>query len=119
MLRRTPLARSCLPLRRTTLRQRAKFKPPSVLHPNKRVPLTPVRWHLLKIHLFNRSGGVCEAWKGSELCLTPITWYNFEPHHIQSRAKGGPDALENLLAVCHACHRQHHGEPQWSKRKQT
>lgn len=116
LLRYTPLPRSRLPLRRTPLRQRAKPKPPSVLHPNKRVPVSAREWQSLKMALFRRSGGFCEAWKGNEMCCAPITWYSFEPHHKKSRAHGGQDTLQNLLAVCHGCHQRIHGTLQWTRK---
>lgn len=34
-----------------------------------------------------------------------------EVHHLHSRADGGPDSPDNVLAICPNCHRQvHHGQ---------
>lgn len=29
-----------------------------------------------------------------------------EPHHVIKRSAGGPDAIHNVLSLCHACHRR-------------
>lgn len=45
-------------------------------------------------------------------CSICLATHNIEAHHIVPRskfAKGEPcDVDENLLAVCHACHQDHH-----------
>jgi hypothetical protein len=33
-----------------------------------------------------------------------------EAHHILHRSLGGDDRQENLMPLCHACHRLYHGE---------
>jgi 5-methylcytosine-specific restriction endonuclease McrA len=37
-----------------------------------------------------------------------------ELDHIQSRARGGEDVAGNAQLLCRSCHREKHGEPQWS-----
>lgn len=111
---RKPLPRSTKRLKRTWLRRRAPFKPPSVLHPNKRYPLPKDEYDALVLRVFRRSGGFCEApMPGGSRCMSPMVC---DPHHIVRRSKGGPDTEENLLAVCRPCHRRLDGnELHWSK----
>jgi hypothetical protein len=59
------------------------------------------------MELFARSGGWCE--------VVGCTRRADHPHHIWPTGKGGPDILDNLLAVCWQDHRKIHDEPWWSK----
>jgi 5-methylcytosine-specific restriction endonuclease McrA len=104
------ITRRWLRNRGSGLRQKAEPKPPSVLHPHKRYPVSQREWLEMVEQLFARSGGRCER------CGKTLRRATMEPHHVTSRAKGGPDALDNLLAVCHACHEEIHGKPQWSQK---
>jgi len=100
----------------TRLARKGPQKAPSVLHPLARVPLTPSEWEKLKDQLFTRSNGHCEAKSGlpARRCNARIFRASFEPHHILSRAHGGADTLDNLLACCHACHEIIDGRrPMW------
>jgi 5-methylcytosine-specific restriction endonuclease McrA len=58
-----------------------------------------------------RSKGFCEMPIRGVLggyCNCNISWETFELHHRTSRANGGDEAMENLVASCRRCHVHHH-----------
>lgn len=61
--------------------------------------------------VIDRAGGYCE------LCKTPGPFLDLsdrlylEAHHIHFLSKGGPDVVENVVALCPNCHRRcHHSQ---------
>lgn len=64
----------------------------------------------VKAWVLGEANGRCE------LCLQPAAFVGddgepyLELHHVQRLADGGPDTVENAVAVCPGCHRRlHHG----------
>jgi 5-methylcytosine-specific restriction endonuclease McrA len=57
-------------------------------------PYTTPEWRQLSFAVVRRDGACVEC--GSTFMLAA--------HHVVPRVEGGPDALENLEAVCVACH---------------
>ena len=55
-----------------------------------------------------RSGGRCEA--GTEVCTEQVE----HVHHRKMRSAGGSHSVDNLLALCHACHDWIHANPEES-----
>jgi 5-methylcytosine-specific restriction protein A len=55
-----------------------------------------------------KANGVCQ------LCNQPAPFHDrygdplLENHHIIPRAEGGPDTIENVVALCPNCHRKMH-----------
>jgi RNA-directed DNA polymerase len=89
------------------------IKTPNVLNPfvsMDRKELEELRKRRTKRTLF---GKVKELWERQDgncpNCHQGITeesdWHK---HHIQPKAQGGSDELDNLILVCTACHRQIH-----------
>lgn len=51
--------------------------------------------------IVSRDGGKCK-W-----CESTV---NLEVHHILPKSQGGTDAANNLVTLCHKCHKQWHRE---------
>ena len=69
--------------------------------------------------VLEEADGVCE------LCgsLAPFHRIGGDPylevHHVKTLAEGGPDVIENAVALCPNCHRElHHGASSDDRRKQ-
>ena len=56
--------------------------------------------------LFGRQEGKCNG------CGHPFPFANFEVDHVEPRAHGGTDHLENLQLLCNACNRRKGTKPQ-------
>ena len=93
-MKRTPLARTARLVRRTPLAQVS----------TKRKPARDGWWQVRRWCL-DRAEGRCE------ICGDRA----HHAHHILPRSAGGKDDLANLLAVCWACHRRAHDNPQWAR----
>jgi 5-methylcytosine-specific restriction protein A len=63
---------------------------------------------LVRAWVLEASGGTCEA------CSAPAPFMDgrgqpyLEVHHVVTLAEGGPDTVENAVAVCPNCHRRLH-----------
>ena len=56
-------------------------------------------WQAIRLQTLERDKGICQ------LCLEYENLNTMEVHHIISRKKHGLNILENLMSVCHKCHR--------------
>ena len=79
-------------------------------------------WKVRKQELWIRAGGRCEnEWTFGCDIGAPMTRCRNEaadPHHVIPRSKGRNDVLENLVALCRACHDQlDRRKPRWTKRE--
>lgn len=60
------------------------------------------------VYALSRAGGTCE------LCLQPAPFADrdglpfLEVHHVEHLARGGADAIDNVVALCPNCHRRVH-----------
>jgi hypothetical protein len=105
------------PLRRSPIQKKAKVR-------RERSPWLPQRiredakgMRRLRELAFARSGCQCECWMANgPRCGKSVDWLNGELHHIQSRAHGGSDVIENLAFIHADCHELIHGKPEWRKR---
>lgn len=90
--RSTPLQQSRLgnQLRRTSRKRKALGVPKQI-----------------KEQVLNRDGG-CRVMRSvpEVKCFGPI-----DPHHVLRRSQGGPDTVENLIAVCRSHHDWIHQHP--------
>jgi 5-methylcytosine-specific restriction endonuclease McrA len=110
-------SKSRKPLKRSYIKSKPKVR-------KERSPWLPQRiredargMRRLREEAFARSGGLCECWTFSgEHCLQSVTWQSGELHHIQSRAHGGSDVLENVAFIHAECHRVVHGKLEFGKR---
>lgn len=57
-----------------------------------------------------RARYVCEA----QLDRICTIWPEKTPHHRKRRSQGGPNTMDNLMAVCSTCHAYIHAHPLWS-----
>jgi hypothetical protein len=58
-----------------------------------------------------QSGGKCESCGNDAPFCDPSGSPFLETHHLKRLADGGPDTLDNTIAVCPNCHRElHHGQ---------
>lgn len=48
------------------------------------------------------------------LCEVCRTERHAHLHHRKRRSQGGPNTMENLLAVCSYCHDKIHANPKWA-----
>jgi 5-methylcytosine-specific restriction endonuclease McrA len=112
--RRTPLKRGKpLPRRSSTLkpktplgRGRTRAKPAQTKDLKE---ADEQLWGRLRHELWVRSGEQCEA-GGENLNVTGM-----QAHHRWMRSQGGVHTIENLLAVCPACHHDRiHAGPRWA-----
>ena len=75
----------------------------------------------LRSEAFARSQGICEC--GREICkarpdrLRRVTWADGMLHHVVARSRGGSDVLENVQFVTWRCHREIHGDVEWSEKR--
>jgi hypothetical protein len=82
----------------------ARYQPPrtgDAPYRNYQEYLRHPRFLAIRAQVFERAGGKCER------CgLRPPT----EPHHLRYPPWGAFDVPENMIAVCHPCHCEIHGE---------
>ncbi len=82
-------------------RRRARNSTLPAARPKKRPKTSTGVTRELRAQVFNRAGGRCQAdgvhHPNCPGQLNPAA--DWVPHHIQPRSKGGPDTLENLMAV--------------------
>jgi hypothetical protein len=118
MKRSTPLTRKT-PMKRG--------KPPKRREPLVSVPPRPkpawaggedpeawAAWEAIRQQAHDRAGGLCEAGitdqcreRGRD--FTRLGGH--QGHHRQLRSRGGPDTIENVVAVCGYCHKWVHEHP--------
>jgi 5-methylcytosine-specific restriction enzyme A len=58
--------------------------------------------------ILNNSGGQCELCEQRGPFLTPNGDPFLEVHHVELLADGGPDVVQNAVALCPNCHRRCH-----------
>ena len=69
-----------------------------------------VRDPQVKAFVLHRAGGVCESCGSGAPFKDEHGDPYLECHHVKRLADGGPDTVENAVAVCPNCHRElHHG----------
>lgn len=59
------------------------------------------KWRALAAAVRRRQGGAC---------LICPSGYRLTAHHVVPRGSGGPDTLDNLVALCGHCHSQYEGD---------
>ena len=67
-----------------------------------------VRDPLVRAWVLEASGGACEACSAPAPFLDSLGQPYLEVHHVLTLAEGGPDTVENAVAVCPNCHRRLH-----------
>ena len=94
---------------------RVKFRPKAKGNRNPKKIVTQAESYerdpLVVRDVLDRAGGTCELCKKD----APFVRINGEPflevHHVVPLSEGGPDLIENAVALCPNCHREaHHGE---------
>jgi hypothetical protein len=115
-MRRTVLARGSSRLKRTRLKVRPRRHRESSLR--ERVRLNREEMGDLRFAAYERSGGMCECWRlpGQTPCKRTVSWRNGHLHHLIRRGMGGSDIMGNVAYISPKCHREIHGEPQWTRR---
>jgi len=69
----------------------------SVYHPPAEYQLPQDEWKLLRDECFERDDRRCVRCGSADI---------LSAHHIMPRKEGGPDALYNLVTLCHPCHEE-------------
>lgn len=67
-----------------------------------------VRDPAVRAFVLEQAGGICELCGERGPFLTPDGDWFLEVHHVIQLANGGPDTIENTVAVCPNCHRRLH-----------
>lgn len=62
----------------------------------------------VKAWILQEAGGMCELCGQPGPFILPTGETYLEVHHIKQLANGGPDSVENAVAVCPNCHRLLH-----------
>ena len=107
------------PIRRSRVKWKPRQKKLSAPWRPERIRLDSKGMAELRSQAYARSGGICEC--GRPECvngpqnLRRVTWYDGQLHHVISRARGGPDTLENVQFITRRCHAIITGELQWRK----
>lgn len=52
--------------------------------------------------------GLTESKKRDGKCIYCLNKYSLQTHHIITKARGGGNEPENLITLCHSCHRCYH-----------
>lgn len=100
---------------------------PAVVPKGRKVPQRSARESSAFVRDPNVIGWVLNIAKGiCELCDHPAPFRRkdgepyLEVHHLRQLAEGGPDQVDNALALCPNCHRHfHHGHDRQSLRKRA
>jgi hypothetical protein len=94
--------------------------PQARIHPP-RTSVTTAQWRRLASvveHVLARAGGNCEACGAASPFLDMDNEPFFEVHHVRTLAEGGPDCVENAVALCPNCHRAlHHAHDRENRRE--
>jgi 5-methylcytosine-specific restriction endonuclease McrA len=100
-----------LEARTSVLRKRNLAKPDGNARPRSLVVAGRVVYERradVKAWILRESGGVCELCRSA----APFVGVDGEPflelHHVEQLAFGGPDTVENAVALCPNCHRRLH-----------
>jgi 5-methylcytosine-specific restriction enzyme A len=96
--------------RMTTVARRSKLPPPGYKPTETQVLMTRyLRSAAVVAETLIRANGICETCKRPAPFSKASDGQPFlEVHHIVMLADGGDDTVENAIAVCPNCHRQHH-----------
>lgn len=96
---------------RERIRKNPDLRPPSGVirpKPKKQTTIQYPRDSRIRAWVLERAGDTCES------CFNKAPFVNengrpfLETHHITPLAQGGPDTLENTVALCPNCHRHLH-----------
>lgn len=63
---------------------------------------------VVRAYVLRRANGRCEGCQQPAPFLTKLNRPYLEPHHVNRRADGGPDAPDAVIALCPTCHRRVH-----------
>ncbi|MFC1654641.1 HNH endonuclease [Myxococcota bacterium] len=66
---------------------------------------------LVKVWILQNADGVCELCRNRGPFVDNSGQYFLEVHHVVFLADGGPDTIENAVALCPNCHRKCHLSP--------
>lgn len=91
----------------SVLREKATAKPSNLLDNLSKQQVAYRRSEALKKYILLRSEGICEGCKNPAPFKTKQGPY-LECHHLHRLCDGGPDAPENVIALCPNCHRRAH-----------
>jgi len=85
-------------------------KPAGQIHPRKQQSLQTVyeRDPLVKAWVIQNAGGICELCKQQGPFKDKSDNHYLESHHVVSLSQGGPDTIENAVALCPNCHKRCH-----------
>jgi len=74
------------------------------------MPATPSYYRdpQVRAWVLNESDGNCEACGNAAPFLSDDNSPFLETHHMKRLADGGPDVVENAVAICPNCHRRLH-----------
>lgn len=86
-------------------RPKGNTKPKIVFRPNTQMI---ERLPAVKAWVLQEAGGMCELCGQPGPFILPTGEKYLEVHHIKQLADGGPDSVENAVAVCPNCHRLLH-----------
>jgi len=73
----------------------------------------------VKAWVLRASGGCCEACGEQAPFITAKGKPGLDVHHVKTLAEGGPDIVENTVAVCPNCHRALHHSADRERRAQS
>jgi len=60
-------------------------------------------------HILKKAKGICYDCNNNGPFISKTTGYHYlEAHHIQMLKDGGPDTIDNVVALCPNCHRKRH-----------
>ena len=71
---------------------------------------SPEQYRALCSQVFERDGWQCQFCGARD---------NLQVHHQQFRSEGGSDTLDNLITLCHRCHRRLHSSSALATSMQT
>lgn len=80
--------------------ERLKKPRPKLLEKQAEEKLSAKEWRRLKKDVTERDGKCCRNCRRER---------GLDLHHVIFRSLGGRDVIENLILLCHHCHREVHG----------